>query len=195
MGIVEAPKLMHWEFFLSLEDDLLKISRYIEITSDNFGCYSIELARLLLSASSEVDVVAKQICKQLNNKSRARSIGSYMHEITGTYREIGDFEVLLKRFQLTLTPWTNWCNDKSPYWWTDHNKVKHRRHQDFEKASLGNVLNATAGLFVLLLYFYKSKAEMAELEPNPRLFAVTDYHSGGYTEVDGTLITNYQNLC
>ena len=59
MAIEEINKLVHWNYFLAFDSDAEKLSRYIEFTTDNFEAYSIELVRLLLSAASEVDVVAK----------------------------------------------------------------------------------------------------------------------------------------
>jgi hypothetical protein len=37
-----------------LEDDLARLSRFVEFTADNFECYSIELARTLLLAAAEI---------------------------------------------------------------------------------------------------------------------------------------------
>lgn len=185
---------MHWEFFLSVEEDLLQVFRYVEPNEDNFDCYSLELARLFLSLCSEVDVVAKQICTQLDPGSTARNIGEYRNEITKSYNQIAPFKVQLKRFGLTLEPWQNWKNDKSPYWWGDHNDVKHHRHREFKKASLTNVLNAAGGLFILLLYYYRDRAMNSELAPNSRLFTVEDTHTGGGIVVDDIIIKSYLNL-
>ena len=51
----------HWNYFLAIEKDLEHLSRYIEFSDANLGTYSIELTHLLLSASSEVDVVMMNI--------------------------------------------------------------------------------------------------------------------------------------
>ena len=58
ISIKQSNNLVHWNYFLAFDSDAEKLSRYIEFTSDNFGTYSIELVRLLLSVASEVDVVA-----------------------------------------------------------------------------------------------------------------------------------------
>ena len=50
-------KLPHWHYFISLEDEIVKISRFIEISEDNYDVYSIELTKLFLSICSEVDVI------------------------------------------------------------------------------------------------------------------------------------------
>ena len=47
--------LIHWNYFLSLESDVLNLSRYIDFSQSNFECYSIEITRILFASASEVD--------------------------------------------------------------------------------------------------------------------------------------------
>ena len=71
----------HWNYFLALEDDLDRLSRFVQFTAQNYGCYSIELARILMLASAEIDVVAKQLCKQIAPDARADKIHEYRRTI------------------------------------------------------------------------------------------------------------------
>jgi uncharacterized protein YozE (UPF0346 family) len=48
MSIVEANKLLHWNYFPAVEEDLHQLSRYIEFAEDNFGTFSIELTKFSL---------------------------------------------------------------------------------------------------------------------------------------------------
>lgn len=170
MGIEEVPTPEHWNYFLALEDDVDRLSRYLEPTQANFSAYSLELARILFGAASEIDVVAKRLCEQINADSNADNIVKYREEIVLRYPEIKDVRVLLPKFGLTLNPWEQWGDGKSPFWWKAYNNVKHHRHTSFADANLKNSLNATAALFVLLLFFYKKEAEHGRLNPDPRLF-------------------------
>jgi len=54
---------LHCNYFLALEQDLERTSRYIEFCDANLKVFSIELAHLLLAAASEVDVLAKCVCE------------------------------------------------------------------------------------------------------------------------------------
>ena len=65
----------HWNYFLALDRDAAVIARFVEFSTDNFGTYSIELARLLMAAASEVDVVAKLACVQIDPKAAVEGIG------------------------------------------------------------------------------------------------------------------------
>lgn len=182
----------HWHFFLALERDLEQLSRYIEFNESNFTCFSLEIARVLLAAGAEVDVVCKQLCKKLNTASRASKIGPYHSEITTAIPDISKWEVQAPRFGLILHPWDEWSNpDGVPLWWTAYNKTKHHRHTDFQLANLKNALNAVAGLFVVILYLYKEQAEEALLLPAAQLFRPSADHFGDTTFHDHEIGVNY----
>jgi len=88
--------------------------------------------------------------------------------------------VKLPRFGMSLTPWDEWKKRGGvPFWWTGYNKVKHHRDTHYYSASLKNALNAVAGLFVMVIYFYKEKAESGELTPRPQLLTVDEFHDDG----------------
>lgn len=193
MVILTGLSLAHWNFFLALEKDLEVLSRYIEFTETNFTCYSLEISRILFSAAAEVDVVAKQLCVKINPTSSDSNINQYRDEIRTAYPGLQSFKVTIPRFGLELTPWSNWSDATGvPDWWTAYNKVKHHRNTDYHRGNLKNCLNAAAGLFVLILYFYKEKAENAELIPIPSLFRVTEEHFDGTTFKEIEFGINYR---
>jgi hypothetical protein len=183
MVIISKKTEAHWNYFLAIEDDLVRLSRFIEFDERNLDCFSIEISRILLASSAEVDVVCKQICKKLNAKSSARTINGYRDEILLAYPAIPHFEVLLPRHGLRLTPWINWSNPRNepPIWWIAYNKIKHHRNTEYYRANLRNALNAACGLFVMVLYLYKEKAELGELGPSPQLLYVTQERFRGIT--------------
>lgn len=171
MAITSTPTDVHWNYFLAIESDLTQLARFMEFHEDNFGCFSLENARILMAAAAEVDVLCKQICTRINADSQAENIHQYRNVISLHYPALPDFEVLIPRYGLHFKPWDNWNEpQKVPFWWTAYNKVKHHRHTDFQEANLRNVLNAVAGLFVMCLYLYEDKARAGELRPFPGIF-------------------------
>lgn len=172
MVVDGKPELLHWNYFLALEADAEKLSRYVEFTEDNFSTYSIELAHLLLAAASEVDVVAKILCKKVAPPIKADSINKYCEILKPVYQNIQRMNILMPRYGLELCPWIDWSDDGVPEWWTAHNKVKHHRHIDYQRGNLKNALDALAGLFVMLLYLYREEAGCGKLFPLPALFMV-----------------------
>lgn len=159
----------HWNYFLCIEEDILRLSRWIEFSPGNFECYSIEIARLLMTVSAEVDVVAKLVCKSLDKSSTADSIVKYQAEIMAKFPTINQALASIPRFGIDLYPWDEWVKPKTPpKWWSDTNKVKHHRSSEFRRATLANLLNAAGGLVIMLTLLYRERPN--SLFPLSQLF-------------------------
>lgn len=165
----------HLNYFGCLEDDLLELSRWVEFCPGNESVYSIELARLLMTAAAEVDVVAKALCSAIDKERRAESIHVYQDVLLQAVPMLPESLVDMPRFGMTFRPWVNWKQPKNPPdWWQGNNKVKHQRHTHFDRASLKNVLNAVAALLVLLLLLESKTGSFFPAQPKlfvPRSFA------------------------
>ena len=183
----------HWNYFLSIEQDLDRLSRYIEFDERNYSCFSLEIVRLLIAAPAEADVVCKQICQNINPASVADNIHQYRDAIMPAYPVMSQFEVLAPRYGLRLKPWDQWNQPQGvPLWWTAYNKIKHHRNVEYPKANLKNVLNAVAGLFVACLYLYKEKAALGELIPSPSILRPSEERFNGMTHGDFEFGINYR---
>jgi DNA modification methylase len=170
----------HWNYFLTIERDLTEISRYVEFDKRNFRCFSIEFARILLASGAEVDVVCKQICRNIQSNSTANNILDYQNEILPVYANIPRFQINVPRFGLSMKPWSEWRKPtNAPKWWTAYNKTKHNRDLEYYRANLKNALNSVAGLYIMVLYLYKNSAENGRLFPHPQLFRVEEKYVGG----------------
>ena len=160
MGIHYQESNIHWNYFLSIEKDFENLSRYIEFTESNNSTFSIELARLLMTATQEVDVIMKQLCELVDEESTADSIGGYKSVINEKIPEFNNETVFIPRFGMSSKPWSEWkIEHKHPLWWTANNKIKHRRTEFFERANFKNTFNAIGGLLLTTMYYYKKKAE------------------------------------
>lgn len=153
----------HWQYFLALERSFDTTTRYVEVDKRNFTTYSIEYARLLLAAASEVDVVCKMLCMRIEPETGAGRINQYQPVILGAYPELPTMQVTLPRYGLEFRPWEGWEPNSAPQWWTAYNKVKHERHTEFERANLENVCNALSGLLCLCLLLYYHRGELQDV--------------------------------
>ena len=193
MGIKTARIEPNWNYFLAIERDLEELSRFVEFDARNFDCFSLEIARILLAAGAEVDVVCKQVCRLKDPKSKASNINVYRQEILKYCPKIPQFAVEIPRFGLTLHPWDEWNTAAGvPFWWTAYNKIKHHRDSEYHRASLKNVLNAVAALFVATLHLYPERAKRGELVPSPQLCRPGAGHFGGSTYNDFEFGINYR---
>lgn len=145
----------HWNYFFAIEEDLKRMSRYIEFCEDNLGTYSIELAHILLSASSEIDVVLKQLCNLLAPGGDYENIDDYRQTIRKYAPNFSEEKVQIPRLGLSYCPWENWKDDRNPGWWKSYNKVKHERNLHYAKANLQNTINAVSALLIAVVYYYK----------------------------------------
>jgi hypothetical protein len=144
----------HWHYFAALADDVEKTVRFVEPTPDNFKAYSVEFARLYLAIGSEIDVVAKLLCKAVNPSTKPGGINTYRPVILTGFPQVPDVELTATRNEISLVPWKDWNSGINPSWWSCYNDVKHERDKHFKDANLENTLNALAGLMVLTGYLY-----------------------------------------
>ncbi len=91
-------KNLHWDYYLALETDIEGVDRYVEFDQANFNTHSIEFAHLLLAASSEVDVVLKELCQLLSPQSKAANIKDYQKIIKEHIPGIIEKEVVSNRY-------------------------------------------------------------------------------------------------
>jgi hypothetical protein len=176
----------HWQYFLTLDGDLQRLSRYIEIDAANYGVYSVELVRILLAAASEVDVVAKLLCAKLGTQPTKPKGNWNMDDsrlvILAGHPNLSTLDVTVPSHGLILSPWHDWQNSKNPSWWQRYNAVKHQRDTAYKDANLENALNAVAGLYVLTLYLYGRNVDEEMWNPSSRLFWMdsSNYNRPGY---------------
>ena len=172
MGINQVEVDTHWNYFLSLEEDFLRVSRYVHFNISNNKTHSIEFARIILSVGSEVDVVAKGISKEITGKA-TENIKEHMSTLMSKFPDIPKHKVFMDRFGMDVVPWENWENNKSPDWWHSYNNVKHNRGKHFQEANLENTFRAIAGLFILLVYYLRGMGADI-VRPSPSLLSTDE---------------------
>lgn len=160
----------HWQYFLALERDFIETTYFVEPVKTNFDTFSVAYARILLSAGSEIDVLCKLICHQINPASKAEKIGDYRKEIMSRYPRFPFMRILVPRHALVLEPWIAWSEEKNPEWWQLHQKVKHERNAYYHAANLTNSIHAVAALFCLVLYYYQPALYERQLQPWAQFF-------------------------
>lgn len=173
MAIKHTKHNIYWNYFLALEEDLLTVSRYIEFAQENSNVFSLELSRLLLAIASEIDVIARDYVKTLEPTAKAANISDYKVQILLHNKGFPNDVACMTRFGLEFQPWKNWNGNTNPDWWSAYNKVKHHRNEHFDRATLHNVLNAFAGLFLLIIHSCRLK-NLGELRPAPKIITADD---------------------
>lgn len=161
----------YWRFFQAIESDLVETTRYVELAEGNYGTYSVEYARIILSSCSEVDVVSKVLCSQIDPQQTPGNINEYRSIITSHFPSFHSMQVTVPRYGLNLQPWQEWAGCTNPSWWQSYNKVKHERNSHFHEAKLENAIKSVAGLFCLVLYLYHEDMHTWRFHPKSKLFS------------------------
>jgi hypothetical protein len=162
----------YWQYFLSLETDLITTSRYIEfsgvnddnVENSNDRTFSTELLRIFLTACAECENILKILLAKENvseniNLTNILNIQKSMMDIS-TYHKLPNRIITCEAYNLKFTPWENWnTSQNSPQWWKDHNTVKHGRangtNSNYHLANVFNTLSSVAALMCLLFEYYK----------------------------------------
>jgi hypothetical protein len=154
MGLNFEEYLLHWDYYLSLEEELINTTKYVAFHDDNKNVYSIEFAKILQASSSEIDVLMKLLCEMVSDE-KAENINKYRNIIKKNIKKLIKHKIHIDRYNLSYTPWDNWINgNENPDWWRSYNKVKHERNIFFNKATLKNTINSMGALYITLLYYY-----------------------------------------
>jgi hypothetical protein len=163
----------YWQYFLSLETDLITTSRYIEfsgvndstVKNNNDKAFSTELLRIFLTACAECENILKILLARenvLENTIKSASIVKIQDILMNisTYHELPNRIITCEAYNLKFTPWKDWnTSQKSPQWWKDHNTLKHGRakgtNSNYHLANVFNTLSSVAALMCLLFEYYK----------------------------------------
>ena len=159
---------LHWSYYLALEKDFLATERYVSFdlgdnyldasqTATDYGNSNVffnEFIKQYQAICSEVDVILKSICKELENASVSK-MPQYTKLVLKHWEDLPNQKVRMKAIE--LEPLGNWKSNPHnfPNWWREYNSVKHDRLGNFKRANLKNVVNALAGLYTLELYLVK----------------------------------------
>lgn len=140
--------------FRLLYRDLIEVFEYVEPVSAHREVYSHRLFALLLRACTDFESVAKDaLVAQGCPKPRSEMTVFDYRTLEPTYKlEAAIATLNLSQGEpLTFQPYRDWSTQEPPLpWYSNYNKVKHNRQQEFARASMENVVTAIGALLALL---------------------------------------------
>ncbi|GHU62217.1 hypothetical protein FACS189445_5020 [Spirochaetia bacterium] len=141
--------------FLLIQSDMKKMFEYIEPSKESLKTYSYRIHELLLRTCIEVEANFKAIFKDNTFSTDEKKWNiSYYKKINITHH-LDDYTVKIPIWagsDRTFTPFADWKDktENSLFWYKAYNESKHDRQKNFKQANFKNLVNAIAGLFVLL---------------------------------------------
>jgi hypothetical protein len=171
--------------FLLIQEDLLEIFRFVDPNDLNKQTISLKIHELLVRTCIEIEANFTAILlenKYSGNPDRFNMKNDYC--LVEQSHRLSKYEVKMPVWtgsENVVTPFKDWAN-VSPKnwtaltWYTAYNKSKHNRHLHFEKASFRNLLDAVAGLLVLL----SSQFLEEDFSPAPKGLSASGPYSYDY---------------
>lgn len=182
-----------WNYYLILEEDFLKVERFIEIEEDNFNTYSKEFVKQFQAICSELDVMFKMFCGYKLTEGN-KSMFDYSKYMKENYPEISNKKAVLIQNGIEIQPFQNWKHDskeKTLEWWTSYNKVKHNRFEKEKLANLKNVLYSLAGLFLIEKFYYLRKVKhdgVVVFDKESKIFKISGWRTTQHMFPDGLIV-------
>lgn len=182
-------------YFISLEDRFLDIARYIDINEKNIKTFSSEIAINYMAASSEFEVVLKELCKLIcpDKNYRWAKMSSMLDIVTSEYPSFISETVFLSRYKIEVTPFATWFTKDIPIWWKSNGELKHNRSVYYEEANLENLIDSISALQIVNHYLvWKSlcprqsrNAPALHMDQHPKLFRLKNVnYDGPYSSAD-----------
>jgi len=172
--------------FLLIQNDFIKLFEYIEPSQKNLNCYSFRIHELLLRTCVEIEANFKAILLENGYPpSDFMRIDSDYFKVNKTHH-LSSYSIELPYWQgkgSIRKPFVKWKNGYLKLKWYDgYNKSKHDRHNYFEYANFENLIDAIAGLAVIL----SAQFHTSDFQPGSGclLLQGPDYAIGDYFKVN-----------
>lgn len=152
-----------WPILKRLESEVCELSFAVAYSDEHLLVYSSRLADLLLRACAECENVGKALCLDKRLVASGTSVERFNFPAVGNaicsrvaiHTTAVSITWPYQSFTSTgITPFKTWrpAGSTNPIWFDAYNRVKHDRLGNAKKASVENVIQAVAGLFVLNLW-------------------------------------------
>ena len=158
-----------WEYYLIIEDDLAKTTRYVEPAGQE-NVYSFEFEKIIILTCTEIEKVIKKIAYE-SKKESLGNMEQYKRFFFDNYPKIIETVVRVSRLEREIKPFENWDTTKL-LWWDAYTKLKHGTGDSIKEATCINAIYSMVALYVLIHYlakitkikFYDSNAKIIHSE-------------------------------
>ena len=179
--------------YIKLEKEVHSLANVIFFCDKQIGVYSVNSAELLVRIAMEVESISKELYERhgglmepINKEGKKRDL--YFDTDCLNHLEkiwlLGKKEVLVtatnfyfsEPANIILNPLKNAHKRGKSKWKKAYQSVKHNRVKDLHQATIGNIINALAALYVLNIYYVYSKKvsiESEDLSFGSSIFSVT----------------------
>jgi hypothetical protein len=185
--------------FSIIQEDIIKLFEFVEPSDINNLTYSFRIHELLIRICIEVEANFKAILREnifnpVDKKGKSRLEKSWNIDdfsIVNKTHHLDDYSIQLpfwKGNKNIRKPFVAWKNKEPLTWYQAYNQSKHDRVHNFEIANFENLIDAYAGLCVIL----SSQFRTEDFKPGSQsIGANTDCYFGGGFGLGNFLIVDF----
>ncbi len=168
--------------FLLIQSDLQRLFEFIEPSDCNLDTHSFRIHELLMRTCIEIEANFKAILKEniynpTNREGKPipeNKWNIHNYRMVNKTHHLSSYKVYIPIWdgtQSSFEPFAQWATATELSWYQAYNNSKHDRKNAFKEANFFNLLNAVAGLLVLL----SSQFRTEDFAPGNRSLAVEGY--------------------
>ena len=188
---INYPRPLHyWNYFLTIEDELIETIKYVELNMENKNTFSIKYTKIILEASSEVEVLLNQISKRYGLTKKRSNWGDYFQIVNKNLKTLITDGMVLEQYGIIVKPFIDWKKEEELEWHKAYNSLKHDRGKHYKKANMENALDSVSALFTTVIHYYQCIAKIESgnmktrisdvvnsITPNAKLIRYSDEHN------------------
>lgn len=167
--------------FLALQADLLTLMDFVEPADANRSTYSHKIQQLLVRSCIEVEANFTAILRENTYSSVQLTMADY--RLVNQTHFLSSFEVRIPTWRGAASvrrPFGEWLDPSAGLsWYRAYNKSKHDRHENFHLATFEALVDAMAGLVVVLAAQFHTE----DYSPTTKSLGLTGPYS--YDTADG----------
>lgn len=154
--------------YFIIQSDFERLCEYIEPSPESLKTYSYRIHELLMRTCIEVEANFKAILSENINSTQKLNMAVY-RKIDVTHH-LSSYELVLPSWQgprRLIKPFENWQGPggfgtgNSPDWYNSYNDSKHDRQEAFKKANVQHLIDALAGLLVVISSQFRTEGFLA----------------------------------
>jgi hypothetical protein len=143
--------------YLMIQSDFERLCEYVEPSPESLATYSYRIHELLMRSCIEVEANLKAIIRENTSAQKRFNMGLY-RKIDVTHH-LSSYRLLLSIWngqRRIIRPFASWFGPNgygtghNPAWYKAFNESKHDRHEACRGANLEQLIDAIAGLLVVI---------------------------------------------
>ena len=165
-----------------IQRDLEKAFEYIEPCPESMSTYSYRIHELIMRTCVEIEANFKAILNENKFTPKINRFGQAIlnmeiYKKINVTHHLSSYEISLPIWNgppRTIRPFKSWVCGDAPDWYAAYNASKHDRQDEFERANLNNLINAAAGLLVVIASRFYTQDFLSG--GNAVSFGLDEYH-------------------